>query len=45
MKEIIHEIVSNMGYDGLPLIRIKGNKFLIGTRAQYLLQIGSLIVV
>ena len=33
MLEIIEEIVTNMGYEGLPLVRIKGNKYLIGTKA------------
>lgn len=34
-----------MGYDGIPIVRIKGNKYLIGTEVQYLQQIGSLVVV
>jgi len=34
-----------MGYDGIPIVLIKGNKYLIGTEIQYLQQIGSLVVV
>ena len=34
-----------MGYEGMPIVRIKGNKYLIGTEVQYLQQIGSLVVV
>ena len=39
------EIVTNMGYDGIPIVRIKANKYLIGTEIQYLQQTGSLVVV
>ena len=39
------EIVTNMGYDGIPIVRIKANKYLIGSEVQYLQQIGSLVVV
>ena len=31
LRELVGEIVSNMGYDGIPIVRIKGNKYLIGT--------------
>mmetsp|Transcript_17355 Transcript_17355/g.21892 ORF Transcript_17355/g.21892 Transcript_17355/m.21892 type:complete len:87 (+) Transcript_17355:590-850(+) len=34
-----------MGYDGMPIVRIRANKYLIGTEVQYLQQIGSLVVV
>ena len=34
-----------MGYDGIPIVRIKGNKYLIGSEVQYLQQMGSLVVV
>ena len=34
-----------MGYDGIPLIRIKGNKYLVGTKVQYLQQHGNLVIV
>ena len=36
LRELVGEIVSNMGYDGIPIVRIKGNKYLIGTEVQYL---------
>lgn len=39
------QIVSNMGYDGIPVIRIKGNKYLIGAKVQYLQQHGNLVIV
>lgn len=45
LRELVGDIVSNMGYDGIPIVRIKGNKYLIGTEVQYLQQIGSLVVV
>ena len=31
LRELVGEIVSNMGYEGIPIVRIKGNKYLIGT--------------
>ena len=31
LRELVGEIVTNMGYDGIPIVRIKGNKYLIGT--------------
>ena len=34
-----------MGYDGVPIVRLKSNKYLIGTEVQYLQQVGSLVVV
>ena len=45
LRELVGEIVTNMGYDGIPIVRIKGNKYLIGTEIQYLQQTGSLVVV
>ena len=45
LRELVGEIVTNMGYDGIPIVRIKGNKYLIGTDIQYLQQTGSLVVV
>ena len=45
LRELVADIVSNMGYDGIPIVRIKGNKYLIGSEVQYLQQIGSLVVV
>lgn len=36
LRELVGEIVTNMGYDGIPIVRIKGNKYLIGTEVQYL---------
>lgn len=34
-----------MGYEGIPVIRIKGNKYLIGTKVQYLQQHGNLVII
>ena len=45
LREHVAEIVSNMGYEGVPIVRIKNNKYLIGTEVQYLQQFGSLVVV
>ena len=36
LRELVGEIVTNMGYDGIPIVRIKGNKYVIGTEIQYL---------
>ena len=37
--------MSNMGYDGIPIVKIIKNKYLIGAKVQYLTQHGNLIVV
>lgn len=31
LAECVNDIVTNMGYDGIPIVRIKGNKYLIGS--------------
>lgn len=36
LRELVAEIVTNMGYEGIPIVRIKSNKYLIGTEVQYL---------